>query len=92
MEGTYAIESFPFVSQSFKVCDFFKEYTKYLSDTIYSKQGLATKTDDLEKIACLMGIELDECKELEQLCRYITTISLISIFYLYYHVSSVCLC
>ena len=71
MEETYPVEGYPYVSQVFKPCKYFGEYTRFLSETLYEKESeLETKNSELEKIACLMDTDLDECKELDELCRY----------------------
>lgn len=69
MEETYPVESYPYVSQSFKCNDYFVEYKKVLSETLYKQEAeLETKSTTLEKIACMMGISLSECTDLEQKC------------------------
>lgn len=71
MEATYPLESYPHVSQPFKIQEYFDEYTKYLAETLYQKTNeLCEKDDELEKIACLMEIDLEECKHLDGLCRF----------------------
>lgn len=70
MEETYPIEGYPYVSQLFKPSEHLAEYSKVLTETLYHKEGeLKDKNDAVEKIACLMDIDLDECKELDELCR-----------------------
>lgn len=73
MEGTYCSENYRYGSQLFKIREYFVEYTKFLAETVYSKEAeLESKESELEKISCLMEINLDECKELDQLCRSVS--------------------
>lgn len=71
MEGTYPLESYPCVSQLFKIHEYFDEYTKFLAETLYQNiDEIDYKDNELEKIACFMGIDLEEGKRLDELCRF----------------------
>lgn len=70
MEAIYPFESFEGASQLFKIQEYFDDYIKYLTEVVYTKLNvLKTKENELEKIACLMELSVEECKDLNQQCR-----------------------
>ena len=76
MEGTNNLEKYASVSPTIKIRDYFDDYTKFLAGNVYNKQvDIENMVGELEKISYLMGVSLDECKEFDQLCRFVTSYS-----------------
>lgn len=69
MEGTYAIESYPYVSKKLNCWSYFLEYTNLLKETLYSNQDVLERLiTDEEKVASQLGIDIDEYHHFEELC------------------------